>query len=240
MTRSFKNLLAGSFCALLYVGMAQAQTIVGTIYNVAGTSDGICSGGDCTDATNATPTQAGLIPSTDAVATFDVNGNDIDLQSAAAANGYTVAGFLATESIDTGGADSVTNITPENGATLASLGTETMDDTFIVFTGSVTVTTGEAFTAGHDDGLTLVIGSQTVISAPGPTSFSPTTGHYTGAPGTFTFTLDYAECCGAPADLEVAGLNLTSTTPEPAAAILIPIMLLGVALVSRKRSSRSV
>lgn len=235
MTRSFKNLLAGSFCALLFVSMAHAQTIVGTIYNVAGTNDGMCSGSDCTDATNATPAQAATIPSSDEAGTITITGNAINLQSGV--GGYTLGGMTASESTDTSGADHATLACV---ASDPSCATQTADDTFWVFTGTVTVTNGETFTAGHDDGLTLVIGSTTVISAPGPTSFSPSTGTYTGPSGNFAFTIDYAECCGAPADLEISGLNLTTPTPEPAAAILIPIMLLGVALVSRKRSSRSV
>jgi len=78
---------------------------------------------------------------------------------------------------------------------------------------NVTVTTGETFTFQHDDGLTLVINGLTVVSAPGPTAAVSTTGTYTGAPGTFAFTLAYGECCGAPAVLDV---NLPlSSTPEP-------------------------
>ncbi len=41
-----------------------------------------------------------------------------------------------------------------------------MDNTLINFTGTVSVTTGEKFSAGHDDGVTLVIGGTTVINSP--------------------------------------------------------------------------
>ena len=58
-----------------------------------------------------------------------------------------------------------------------------------------------------------MINGLTVVSAPGPTAAVSTTGTYTGAPGTFAFTLAYGECCGAPAVLDV---NLPlSSTPEP-------------------------
>jgi hypothetical protein len=90
-----------------------------------------------------------------------------------------------------------------------------MDNTLFNFTGTVSVTTGETFTVGHDDGLTLVIGGSTVISAPGPTAFELTTETYTGPSGNFAFQLVYGECCGAPADLSIS-LPLISAVPEPA------------------------
>jgi hypothetical protein len=102
---------------------------------------------------------------------------------------------------------------------------DTLDGTLFNFTGSVTVTNGEMFTAGHDDGLTLIIDGITVISAPGPTSFQNTTDTYTGPSGTFAFQLVYGECCGAPADLSIS-LPLSSAVPEPATW---GMMLLGFA-----------
>ena len=71
------------------------------------------------------------------------------------------------------------------------------------FTGTVSVTTGEIFTAGHDNGLTRTIGGVTVIDAPGPTGFAVTTETYAGLTGNEPFQLVYGECCGAPADLDL-------------------------------------
>lgn len=93
--------------------------------------------------------------------------------------------------------------------------------------GVVTVTTGETFTAGHDDGLTLTIGGIPVISAPGPTSFVLTTETYTGPSGTLPFQLVYGECCGAPAALSIS-LPLETVTPEPSSFILAGVALLGL------------
>jgi hypothetical protein len=109
-----------------------------------------------------------------------------------------------------------------------------LDNTIFNFTGSVTVTTGETFTAGHDDGLTLVIGGLTVISAPGPTSFVTTTDTYTGPTGTYPFQLVYGECCGRPADLGIS-LPLVSKVPEPATLALFGLGLVGFGFMRRRR-----
>ena len=71
---------------------------------------------------------------------------------------YTIGEFLSSEP--------GTNVLTGAG----KLG-DTLDDTLFNFTGTVSVTNGESFTAGHDDGLTLIIGGVTVIDAPGGTGF---------------------------------------------------------------------
>jgi hypothetical protein len=90
----------------------------------------------------------------------------------------------------------------------------TMVNTLFNFTGSVTVTHNQTFTAGHDDGLTLVIDGITVINDPGPTSFVNTTETYTGPTGTFAFQLVYGECCGAPANLSIDLPLQSPTVPD--------------------------
>ncbi len=164
------------------------------------------------------------VPGTTPTVTFDLPGTSIDFQSGTK---YTIGEFLTS-----GGA------TITSGASHAG---DTLDDTLFNITGTVSVTTGETFTAGHDDGLTLIIGTDTVISAPGPTGFSPTTGTYTGPSGNFAFQLVYGECCGAPGDLEVAGLALVSSpVPEPTSVILMVTVLLGLVFVTRKRLANNV
>lgn len=161
------------------------------------------------------------VPGTAPTVTFDLPGSTINFQSGGL---YTIGEFLTS-----GGA------TITSGASHAS---DTLDNTLFNITGTVTVTSGESFSAGHDDGLTFMIGGDTVINDPGPTGFTVTTETYTGPAGNFPFQLVYGECCGAPADLEIAGLSLTSTVPEPNSVILTSAMLLVIGFVARKRFAK--
>ncbi len=68
-----------------------------------------------------------------------------------------------------GGLYTIGEFLTSGGATVLTGASElgnTLFDTIFNFTGTVTVTTGQTFTAGHDDGLTLVIGGLTVINEP--------------------------------------------------------------------------
>lgn len=133
---------------------------------------------------------------------------------------YTIGEFLAS-----GGA------TVSSGA--SQLG-NTLDNTLFEFVGMVSVTHGQTFTVGHDDGLTLVIGGLTVISAPLPTSFVNTTETYMGPTGTFAFELVYGECCGPPAELSIS-LPLFSAAPEPGTLALLGLGLAGLGFSRRRR-----
>lgn len=168
---------------------------------------------------NATPAN---VPATTPNVTFDIPGTAINFQSGGL---YTIGEFLSS-----GGA-AITS-----GASHAG---DTLDNTIFNITGTVTVTTGETFSAGHDDGLTFIIGSDTVINAPLPTGFVLTTETYTGPSGNFPFQLVYGECCGAPADLEISGLRLVSTVPEPSSVVLTSSVLLLLGIVLRKRFAKA-
>ncbi|HJV63046.1 MAG TPA: hypothetical protein VJ743_19010, partial [Albitalea sp.] len=95
------------------------------------------------------------------------------------------------------------NITENTAGTLASLMDNGTTGTFVQFTGMVSVTNGQQFTVTHDDGLTLIIGGINLGFNPGPTAPITSLATYTGPTGTFAFELDYAECCGGPAVLQV-------------------------------------
>lgn len=175
---------------------------------------------DPTGASDATPAN---VPGTTPDVMFSLAGTDINFESGSL---YTIGEFLSS-----------------GGAVITSGGSEagnTIDNTIFNITGTVTVTNGETFTAGHDDGLTFIIGSDTVIDAPGETSFTPTTGTYTGVSGDLPFQLVYGECCGAPADLEISGLDLVSSTPEPSSVALMSSVLLALGFMLRKRFAKAV
>ena len=190
------------------ISHASANVVTGTEYAVTQAEAG-----------DATPATVAGLPAGDLAATFSEPSTPLSNHSGSA---YTVGEFLAS-----GGA---TGITYDNG----HAGTDTLDGTLFDFKGTVTVTNGETFTVGHDDGLTLVIGGTTVISEPGPTSFVVTTDTYTGVAGNLSFELVYGECCGAPADLSIS-LPLVSPVPEPAALGILGVGLIGLGAIRRRR-----
>src|SRR5471030_2802378 len=99
---------------------------------------------------------------------------------------------------------------------LAANTTNSLNNSLFDIKGFASVTTGETFTVSHDDGVTLVINGQTVISSPTPISFATTAGTYTGISGTFAFELVYGEQQG------LAGLStslLVANTAATAAVI---------------------
>jgi len=144
------------------------------------------------------------IPVTTPDVTFSVN-SPLNFDSRAAGSGYTIGTWLGG-----GGATILTG---------AGKAGDTMNNTFYLFTGTVTVTNGESFTVTHDDGLTLIINGLTVVNVPGPTAPAVTTATYTGASGNVPFELVYSEVDGAPAVLQV-DLPLTSAVPEPSTLIV--------------------
>ena len=188
---------------LFLAGSLTALLLAGTAR--ASTVTGSIWENDPTGATNAIPANVPITPP-------DVTFSAPTPLNFASGGLYTIGEFLASG----------------NGSTVLSGSSQlgnTLDNTLFNFVGTVSVTNGETFTAGHDDGLTLTIGGITVISTPGPTAFVLTTETYTGPSGTFPFQLVYGECCSAPADLSIS-LPFQSV-PEPSSALLVGLVLLG-------------
>ncbi|MGD0299366.1 MAG: PEP-CTERM sorting domain-containing protein [Bryobacteraceae bacterium] len=129
--------------------------------------------------------------------------------------------------------------------------TAAFSNTEVQLTGTIALSGGaNSFEIGHDDGLTLALsggpGSTTCstqsgslcVDAPGPTGFAVTP--FTVVPtvaGNYNFTLDYSECCGAPAYLLFAFPNgaPVGSVPEPSNIALLGTMVAGVGLYFKRR-----
>ncbi len=197
--------------ALVAVGMfASAATVQATLINGE-----LWEGG----------TGYAIVPSGAPDVTFTVNSPlNFDSQGTSLSGPgyfYTVGSWLGT-----GGATIVTG---------ASHAGDSINPIVVRFTGLVSVTSGQQFTVAHDDGLTLTIGSTTVINAAGPTSPTVTTATYTGPSGNLPFELVYGEGWGPPAVLKV---DLPfSNVPEPTTVLAGALLLLpfGVSAIRNLR-----
>ena len=161
-------------------------------------------------------------------ATFMAPSDPLNFSSTATANGYTLGGFLAS-----GGATGVTYFG-------SAASTDALDSTIMEVMGTVTVTAGEQFQVGHDDGFSIMIGGWS-YSDPGPTSYALTTITYTGASGNQPFKLAFGECCGPPAYLTV-DLPLSSAIPEAStwAMMLAGFGFVGFAAFRRRKGPISI
>ena len=122
-----------------------------------------------------------------------------------------------------------------------ALSSTTLDNSYMLFTGSIFLTAGaNPFTIAHDDGVQLSLdgGIGLALDDAGPTP--PTTTPFTimaPSTGTYNFTLAYGECCGGPAVLQwlyPTGAPVGGV-PEPATWAMMLLGFGGIGLAMRKR-----
>jgi hypothetical protein len=193
------------------------------VATVAPASAGLLSGNTGAIWENDTSDNAANIPGGAPSATFNpglINYNSNSPPNGP--NGYTIGGFL-------------------NGATLSNPGIagDSMDNTHIEITGFVSLKTGDnIFSITHDDGAVLdIAGFGTVFSQPGPTSAETQTFDVfnSGLSVAELFTLNYNECCGPPAVLQLS----VAPAPVPGAGLpsLAVLVLAGALAWARKISA---
>jgi hypothetical protein len=219
MKHSFRALSLLPCMALLLAiaPTAHAQISSATVY------EGIPDPGNAGDSTN----WASTLPN----ATFTIGSLGVDFASS---SDVGVAAFL----------NNPTFLTTANGFlpnyNFSSTGIE------LVLSGQAYLTAGNnSFVVGHDDGVVLTFttlpgGFGNGVDDPGPTGFTNTPFNFNNpdAAGLYSFTLDYAECCGPPADLlfTVNGAPLSSgSAPEPSSLTLMGTGVLAFAGMIRRR-----
>jgi hypothetical protein len=130
------------------------------------------------------------------------------------------------------GSGSAFNIIENTPGTLAS----NMSASLIEFRGFVSVTHGQTFAVGHDDGLTLIIGATDMGFNPAPTKVG-TVATYLGPSGNFEFQMIYVECCMGEAFLRVDLPFTSAPVPEPETYALFMAGLGLMGFIARRRKN---
>ncbi len=244
-----KRMAAGflSLALLLAGGQAKADLFTGYVIQ-----------NDVTDGTSAPTTLPGPADAqfTTSSIFYSSYGNPVNGYNGGQ-NDYTLGTFLGTNNNNTAltNADFTNQSTnfstnapyaagPSNGNLAGNYGSAgTLDNTYILITGTIHVNTGDVLSIVHDDGTNLVVNGVTLITAPGKTAQETSTAAaFAGPSGNYSFSLGYGEVAGPPAILQFYdnGILVTpiSPTPEPATITMAGLGLValgGVKLIRRRK-----
>jgi len=221
-----------------------ASTLHASTYSVSGEYWSSANSTLVDNSTDNVPVAGSAVYSTTPDAIFTVTGSDpTTLFNFTDNNGYNVGSFLNYGS----GGGSIYTITWNTGAGHV---TDDLDDTLFQFQGTTTLADQTIYTFQHDDGFVLYLNGVAVVNEGGPTSPAVTnfcvgdssycSGYaYSAAPGTYSFTLDYAEVDGPTAvlvtDLPLTGPLPSSVTPEPGSVLMLGSGLAALAAALRRR-----
>ena len=115
-----------------------------------------------------------------------------------------------------------------NGFTASS----NLDFSLFTFTGTAYFASGQTYSATHDDGTVMMVGTTTVISSPGPTAPITSTFVFSNPSGNYAFQYDYTEQQGGSTYITNATVN---PVPEPTSMALCGTGILALAGFARKR-----
>jgi hypothetical protein len=223
------------------IAMAGAALLAGAVWSQASYASTITIDIWTGQTFGASHASKANVPVTEANFIYTLNTSsgilDFDVPAKAA---YTVAEFFATE---TDGTATCTGGSSGCGA----IGTaNNLDNALFSITGvtdTKTNATGTTYTVTHDDGASLYIDNEAVITKGGKTSQESSSGTYSGPQGDESFQLVYGETNGLPAVLEatLSQPAVVSTTPLPGA---LPLLATGLGFIGfltrRKRKSGAV